>query len=341
MEPSRTLRSELMLAVCLLVIGTIARYLFVGYGLQPFPNFEVIMVITFIGMLVLRPWVAFLIPLGCMIGSDILIGNPIFVGEHMNRIVLFTYSGFTLLAVVTYLLRNRLQPLYTSPRIRTIGMTAGLGVGFVLAYDCWTNLGWWYLLYPHTAGALGIVFTAGLPFMLYHILSAVFTFSVIAVPVLYLSSKHQMLVPHQISRRWWHQVPVMCLVVGLVTVSFTGMAATVPDRSDIWLTKSDSTSVTVTIQGSSWTVTDHVIAYPSDNAYSIMLRVATMHHLSVQAVYYAQFDAWLVNGIGSDTGHDSTYWQYYVNGILSPVGADHCPISNGQSLLWRFETVPS
>ncbi len=340
MKTSRTLRSELVIGLGLIVFGLLGRYFLVGYGVQPFPNFEVIMVVTFLAMLLMRPWVAFLIPLVCMVGSDLLIGNPIFVGEHMNRIVLFTYSGFAILAAVSFLLRHRLQPLYQSMRVRTIGITAGLGVGFVLLYDCWTNLGWWYLLYPHTVGALGMVFSAGVPFMVYHILSGLVTFTFIGVPVLLIVTRKLSLPSLQPLRRL-HQVPVVCLVLGLVVLSFTGMAAQVPQRSEIWLTKADATSVSMSVQGNGWVVSDHLVSYEGETAFSLLQRFAVLHHLTVQATYYPSFSSWLVQGIGSDNGHDATFWQYYVDGVLPSVGADHCAVTNGQSLAWRFETVPS
>ena len=341
MDESRTLRTELILGVCLLVVGIVGRYLLVGRGVQPFPNFEVIMVVTFLGMMLLRPWVAFLLPLGCMVGSDLLIGNPIFVGAEMNRIVLFTYSGFAILAVLSFVLRGRLQPLYRSLRVRTVGVTLGLGVGFVLLYDCWTNLGWWYLLYPHTAGALGMVFAAGVPFMVYHLISGLVTFGCIGLPVLLIASR-KIEMPSLRPLRRLQLVPIVCLVLGLVVLSFTGMAARVPEQhSDIWLTKAAATSVAVSVQGDGWSVGDHLIAYKGDTAYSLLQRLAASHGFSVQATYYASFGSWLVNGIGPDVGHDATYWQYYVDGVLPAVGADHCPVSNGQSLVWRFEAVSS
>jgi hypothetical protein len=340
METSRTLRSELLVGLGLLVLGLLGRYFLVGFGLQPFPNFEVVMVVTFVAMLLVRPWIAFLIPLGCMVGSDILIGNPILIGDQMNRIVLFTYSGFTILAAVSYLLRSRVRPLYSSLSVRTVGLTTGLGVGFVLLYDCWTNLGWWYLLYPHTTSALGLVFSAGALFMLYHVLSALLTFTVVGVPLLWLAT-HKLSLPVLVPMRRLHAVPVICLVLGLVAVSFTGMAARVPERTDIWLAKADSTSVAVTLQGNGWTVSNRLVAYKGETAFSLLQREATLHHLAVDATFYASYNSWMINSIGPDSGHNMTWWQYYVNGVLGSVGADHCSMTNGQSLVWRFETVPS
>ena len=90
---------EILLLIGFIGIATLGRYILFGLGVQPFPNFEIIMVITFLAALFLKPTFAIFVPLLSMIFSDILIGNPIFVGSQMNRIVLFTYSGFAIIAI--------------------------------------------------------------------------------------------------------------------------------------------------------------------------------------------------------------------------------------------------
>ena len=44
-------------------------------------------------------------------------------------------------------------------------------------------------MYPHDASSLAMVFSAGLPFMIYHMISGVVTFLAIAVPVLMYVAK--------------------------------------------------------------------------------------------------------------------------------------------------------
>ena len=91
---------NILLLMAFVGVGTIARTLLVGWNLQPFPNFEIIMVITFLAAIFLRSTMAILVPILSMILSDLLLGNSIFVGNQMNRIVLFTYSGFAMIALV-------------------------------------------------------------------------------------------------------------------------------------------------------------------------------------------------------------------------------------------------
>ena len=96
--------NQIVFLISLIVIGTLGRYVLVSYGLQPFPNFEIIMVLTFIAAIFLRPTIAILVPLMSMIFSDLLIGNSVYSGSQINKIILFTYSGFALITLSTILL---------------------------------------------------------------------------------------------------------------------------------------------------------------------------------------------------------------------------------------------
>jgi len=183
-----SLLKDVLIMLSFICIGTFGRLLLVGFGMQPFPNFEIIMVLTFISALFIRPHFAFFVPLISMVLSDIFLGNPVFVGNAMNRIVLFTYSGFLIIALLSILGKKQWLTGLQSIRLKNIGCAIGLAVGFVLLYDFWTNIGWWYLMYPHSLESLSLVLTAGIPFMIYHLLSGVITFLFIALPVVSHSS---------------------------------------------------------------------------------------------------------------------------------------------------------
>ncbi|HVQ00436.1 MAG TPA: DUF4430 domain-containing protein [Candidatus Thermoplasmatota archaeon] len=332
---------QLILLIGLILFGTIGRYVLFGMGVQPFPNFEVIMVATFLGVLLLRPTVAFIVPLASMICSDILIGNPIFIGSQMNRIVLFTYSGFAIIALINIFNKGRLQKAFGTIRARTVGLAAGLGIGFVLLYDVWTNLGWWYLMYPHDAASLAVVFTAGLPFMVYHMISGVVTFVAIAIPVLLIvQRKTTQVQPIKVTSV--HKIPVALVVLGLVALSFTGTAMQVPTKSEIWLGKTQQTSVTLVITANGWTLHDQLVAYPGETVFSLLKRSSSNQGYSLKYTYYPTYAATLVDSINNlASGTDGKYWQYYVNGVCPMVGADKYLVSNGDSVTWSFETVSS
>jgi len=327
----------------LILFGTIGRYVLFGMGVQPFPNFEVIMVVTFLAVMLIRSPFALIVPLVSMIGSDILIGNPIFVGNQMNRIVLFTYSGFAIIALINLFNKDRLWNGLGQLRLKTFGFAAGLGVGFVLIYDIWTNIGWWYLMYPHNVTSLTAVFTAGLPFMIYHMISGVVTFIANAVPVMmYVTMKKDTMQLRLFKEPTiMYKIPAILIVLGLVVLSFTGSAMKVPEKSELWFEKSDQTSVLIVIVGDDWSISDNLVAFKGDTAFSILERCSEKNGFPIDSTYYAQFDSTLINSINNVVGGtNGKYWQYYVNGEMLSVGANKCVITNGDSLRWSFEVPP-
>jgi len=333
--------SQLITMIGLILFGSIGRYLLIGMGLQPFPNFEVIMIVTFLAMMLIKSPLSLIVPLISMIASDLLIGNPIFVGDQMNRIVLFTYSGFAIIAVLNLFNRERLWNGLSSVRLKSVGLMAGLGVGFVLLYDIWTNLGWWYLMYPHDASSLALVYTAGLPFMVYHLISGVVTFVAIGVPVIfYVSKRKDSLHLQPLKLNISQKIPALLLVIGLITLSFTGTAMKVPQKTEVWVEKSNQTSVQIVIQTDTWTIIDNLVAYEDETVFSILNRCAEKNSFSVESTYYEKFDSTIINSINNAiSGTDGKYWQYSVNDKLPNVGADKCIIINGDRVIWSFDTL--
>jgi len=326
----------------LIGIGTIGRYVLYAMGVQPFPNFEIIMVVTFLAVMLLKPTVAIFVPLLSMVLSDLLIGNPIFIGSQMNRIVLFTYSGFAIIALINVFNRDRFKRGFGELRLKNGIFAAGLGVGFVLLYDVWTNVGWWYLMYPHNMQSLAMVFTAGIPFMVYHLISGVVTFVFIALPVLvFVSKKTTLEVPFKIKNV--NKIPVAVIALCLIALSFTGTAMRVPEKSELWFDKSDETSINILIIGDGWIIEDNLIAYTEETVFSILQKVTSTHQVSLDYTYYEDFDSTLIDSINGDmNGDEGKYWQYYINnGDVPPmVGADQYDVTNGDFIEWRFEVIP-
>lgn len=331
---------EILLLIGFIGMGTLGRALLVGWNLQPFPNFEIVMVMTFLAAIFLRPTMAIFVPLFSMVFSDLLLGNSIFVGSQMNRIILFTYSGFAMIAVINIFNRNRFRKGLGELKLKNIGIAAGLGIGFVLIYDIWTNIGWWYLIYPHTSNTLAAVFTAGIPFMIYHMISGVITFVAIALPVVsFVSMKHTIELPLKI--KTIYKIPVAALALCLIALSFTGTAMQVPEKSEVWLEDSDQTSVKMVIIGDGWRMEDNIFAYDGETVFSILEEFAQRNDVSLEYTYYESFDSMLINSINNDlNGGGDKYWQYYVNGDIPMVGCDNYDISNGDYVEWRFETIP-
>ena len=194
-------------------------------------------------------------------------------------------------------------------------------------------------MYPHTIKSLALVFTAGVPFMIYHLISGVVTFIVIALPILvYVSKKTTIELPIKIKNV--HKIPVAVLALCLIVLSFTGTAMQIPEKSEIWLEKSDETSVKMVILGDEWIIEDNLIAFNDDTVFSLLERISYKNDFSLKYTYYEQFDSILINSInGVVNGEDGKYWQYYVNGDIPMVGADKYTVSNGDYVEWRFEII--
>ena len=331
---------EILFCISLIIIGTFSRFFLVGWGLQPFPNFELIMVLTFIAVIFLKSPMALLVPIFSMIFSDILIGNTIFIDNQMNRIVLFTYSGFALISIINIFNKKRFKDNLGKLKFKNVVYAGGLGILFVLIYDIWTNFGWWFLMYPHTFKSLVTVYLAGIPFMIYHMISGVFTFIAIALPIVSLNSiNHKINIPIKIKKS--HKIIIIAITLMLVLLSFSGNALKIPEKSDIWLENSDETSVRIKIIGNDWELNDNIIAYEDSTVFTLLNDFSNRNQLDFEYTYYEQFDSILIDSIGNvKNGEDGKYWQYYIYNEIPMVGCDKYKINNGDYIEWRFEIIP-
>ena len=333
--------NELLFLTMFVLIGIMGRTILVGWNLQPFPNFEIIMVLTFVAAIFIRPAFAFLVPLIAMIGSDLLIGNPIFIGSQMNKIILFTYTGFLMISFISTIMKKQSKSKLNQLNGINIIKIVGMGVGFVLLYDLWTNFGWWYLMFPHTLGTLSAVYVAGIPFMIYHMLSAAFTFTFIVLPLSYFvfNKKNQ---PIETTFKAWERLPVIAITLLLLFLSFTGTAMQIPKETDIWLENSDETSISFTICGSNWEFHDNICVQGEITVLNALNTIINQHDISFESEYYETFQSTIINKIHIDSnGVDDKYWQFYVNGELSMVSCDTFMIENGDMVEWIFEPVLS
>ncbi len=340
----KTHLQHITILISLIFFGALSRYLLVSTGLQPFPNFELIMAATLLAILLLPTTIAFLVPLASMILSDILLGNSILTGSAMNQIVLFTYSGFALIALINTALKKTSQRRLTTISIKNTSYAIGLGVGLVLVYDLWTNMGWWYLIYPHTPATFTAVMTAGIPFMIYHMISGIVSTTLIVLPLYTLIKNKQLLsLPKIINMpKKTTFLPVGLAVLMLISLSFVGGSAQISQHHELWLEHNDATSVTVIFQSDEWTIKQNVVALPDETAYSITERVLNTNQISFKTTYYEEYDSLLVDSInGIINGEDNAYWQFWVDGELPMIGANNYKINNGQTIEWLFESVPT
>ncbi|MDI6917235.1 MAG: hypothetical protein QMC80_05505 [Thermoplasmatales archaeon] len=169
---------KLAWAIVLVILGVVARvYLRVclppGTSFCMFDMFAVVAVMALLAGCLIGGIYSLIVPFFIMLFSDIYFGN--------NSILLFTWSGFAFVGLMGYALKNRVN--YSA---KFIGTLTGMGIGSVLVYDFWTNLGWWYLFYPHTVNGLMLCYTMALPFTVGHLISASIIVPLVSIPAVYI-----------------------------------------------------------------------------------------------------------------------------------------------------------
>ena len=114
-----------------------------------------------------------------MIITDLILGN--------NYILLFTWSGFALIAIIGYLFKTR-QKL----TLKSAPLFVGAGIGAVLMYDLWTNFGCWLGWYPHTLEGLTTCYAVSIPFTLRHLLTATIALTAVTFTLVYFTEHKEL-----------------------------------------------------------------------------------------------------------------------------------------------------
>ncbi len=67
---------------------------------------------------------------------------------------------------------------------------------------------------------------------------------------------------------------------------------------------------------------------------------ATKTAEKIDATYYPAFQAYLVdaiNGVANNANGNNKWWEYWVNGALGLVSADHYQLHDGDSVEWKYQ----
>jgi len=161
--------------IALGVLGRVALRPFVpeGNAIIAFDLFAIIGMISILAGVLLGGYYALVVPLATMAASDAILGN--------GMILVFTWSGFAMMGVLGLRARKLRAPN------ATFGLRlTGIGVAGILAFDVWTNVGWWALFYPHTAEGLAACFAMAAPFMLGHLLTTAALLPTVSLGAIYL-----------------------------------------------------------------------------------------------------------------------------------------------------------
>jgi hypothetical protein len=218
-------KNRLMIAGFLITIGSIIRvvlhnnlpgspsiYITINGITQPMfmlDLFFVIALISLVSGLLLGGYYTFIVPISTMIITDIILGN--------NWILLFTWSGFAIIGLIGYIVKNKKNLTLTHiPRI------LGAGIGAILLYDIWTNFGTWLGgWYSHTWEGLILCFTKALPFMFWHLLSTTIAMTLVIVPIIYLKEQKLNLPDFQIKpfeNKISFAIPAVLMLLALIAL---------------------------------------------------------------------------------------------------------------------------
>ena len=146
--------------------------------LHDYPNFETVMVSIFLASMLLPLSMSFVVTISIIFLSDLYLG---YFGT--SKIIIFTYSGFILVSLITSRFKDQIKGNYNS---NTVYKFSATGIIFAGIYDVWTNFGVFLLSYELTLENLILVYILGIPFMIYHLLSSIVTFSLLGFPLYYL-----------------------------------------------------------------------------------------------------------------------------------------------------------
>ncbi len=167
---TKTKNPVLPTAILLFVLGFGGRI-----ALHDYHNFETVMVSVFLAAMLLPTGLSLIVTISIMVSTDIYLG---YFGA--SKILFFTYTGFMLVSLITSKFNDKIGGTF-SPG--TVYKFTSSGIIFALIYDTWTNFGVFWISYNHTIENLFLVYALGLPFMIYHLLSSIMTFSLIGFPV--------------------------------------------------------------------------------------------------------------------------------------------------------------
>jgi len=219
-------KNRIIIGILLITIGSIVRIMLHNNLPSPpsiyitingltqsmfmFDLFFVVAIISIISGIILGGYYTFIIPISTMIVSDIVIGN--------NWIILFTWSGFTILGLIGYFLKSK-----NKVSVKHIPGILGLGIGGILLYDLWTNFGTWLggWGYAYTWEGLTLCYTMALPFMLWHLLSTTIAMIIVLVPIIYLK-EHKVTIPDfkitQMEKRITIAAPALLMILAVVSL---------------------------------------------------------------------------------------------------------------------------
>jgi hypothetical protein len=162
---------EILVVLLFILIGVVTRVIF---HINPIaPNLEVVTALSLSSAYFFRnKKIALFVPIGIMIGSDLIIGN--------TSIYLFTWTGF----LITFFLGFISTSYKTSSRFKLGIFSEGLGLLSTATFFLWTNLGVVLTTDMYQKNIVGLVesYINALPFLRNQLVG-----NIIIVPLVFLT----------------------------------------------------------------------------------------------------------------------------------------------------------
>ena len=169
------MNKKIILILSLLIIGVVGRII-----PHP-PNVTPIIAIALLASHAFKnKWIAILIPLTGMWISDLMINNYLYAGYY-DKFVFFSNGSLWIYGAILFAVLIG-KVLIKHIKLSTVFLSSFSASFFFFII---TNFGVWFLNYDHTLENLITVYLLGIPFMLYHMMSSVATFTMIGIPVYY------------------------------------------------------------------------------------------------------------------------------------------------------------
>jgi hypothetical protein len=194
-------KNKIILAILLIFTGSILRLALQSITMD---LFFIIAVIAIISGLILGGYYTFIVPLSIMMITDLIIGN--------NAILLFTWSGFAILALFGYFVKSR-----HNLSIKKIPLTLGVGILGILVYDIWTNFGCFLGWYPKTIAGLTTCYTSAIPFTIWHLLSTTIALTLVLIPITILS-KNLSINPKPMKKPVAIAIPTLLIIAAVISL---------------------------------------------------------------------------------------------------------------------------
>jgi len=168
---------KIILAIILVTIGVIGRFILVSY--VGIPNLEIITALALIAGIYLGGVYAIIVPLSIIFFSDLIIGN--------NYIFIFTWTAFAFIGLAGLVCRKyRFQNSIPSTRDK-IQNSFYLAIGSSVFFYLYTNFGWFLMsgMYEYSLSGLLRCYWMAIPFFRNNLIG-----NLIFVPVgIYVASK--------------------------------------------------------------------------------------------------------------------------------------------------------